>query len=54
MSSQETFGDGTTPGTFQYEAFYQSLVRYMEETMSEDERDELLIWWTTYVPILLP
>ncbi|KAI1789114.1 hypothetical protein LXA43DRAFT_1063118 [Ganoderma leucocontextum] len=46
LSSQESFGDGTTPGTFQYEAFYQSLVRYMEETMSEDERNELLIWWT--------
>ncbi|KAI1782268.1 hypothetical protein LXA43DRAFT_1104432 [Ganoderma leucocontextum] len=39
----------STLGTFQYEAFYQSLVRYVEESMSEDERNELLIWWTTQI-----
>ena len=46
LSSQESFGDGSTAGTFPYEEFYQSLVRYVEETMIAEERTELLSWWT--------
>ncbi|KAI0824838.1 hypothetical protein BC628DRAFT_1419598 [Trametes gibbosa] len=49
LSSQESFGDGTTAGTFPYEQFYQSLVRYVEETMTKDARFELLRWWTLQI-----
>ncbi|KAI0704170.1 hypothetical protein C8T65DRAFT_696600 [Cerioporus squamosus] len=49
LNSQESFGNGSTPGTFPYEAFYQSLVRYIEDTMPDNERSELLVWWTTQI-----
>ncbi|RDX47355.1 hypothetical protein OH76DRAFT_1526069 [Lentinus brumalis] len=49
LYSQESFGDGATPGTFPYQAFYQSLVRYIEDTMPDNERSELVAWWTTQI-----
>ncbi|KAJ8457369.1 hypothetical protein ONZ51_g11576 [Trametes cubensis] len=49
LSSQETFSDGTTPGTFPYEEFYQSIVRYAEEMMAQEVREDLLAWWTKQV-----
>ena len=53
LNSQESFGDGSTPGTFPYEAFYQSLVRFIEETMPDEDRSELLMWWTMSVYLRL-
>ncbi|KAI1791104.1 hypothetical protein LXA43DRAFT_1094917 [Ganoderma leucocontextum] len=49
LSSQESFSDGSTAGTFPYEEFYQSLVRYVEETMLEEERTSLLTWWNIQI-----
>ncbi len=45
LSSQETFGDGSTAGTFPYEKYYQAIVRYVDEMMPNKDRVELLIWW---------
>ncbi|CDO68243.1 hypothetical protein BN946_scf184842.g6 [Trametes cinnabarina] len=49
LNSQESFGDGATAGTFPYEEFYQSLVRYVEDTMTSDESGDLLTWWTSEI-----
>ncbi|KAI0643974.1 hypothetical protein C8Q79DRAFT_122116 [Trametes meyenii] len=49
LHSQESFADGATPGTYPYEVFYQTLVRYVEETMDQAQRTELLDWWTSEV-----
>ncbi|KAI0822190.1 hypothetical protein BC628DRAFT_1391476 [Trametes gibbosa] len=48
LSSQESFGDGTTPGTYPYEEFYQYLVRHLEQVTAKETREELLAWWTRY------
>ncbi|KAJ2992167.1 hypothetical protein NUW54_g8000 [Trametes sanguinea] len=49
LNSQETFNDGSIPGTFPYERFYQNIVRYVEEEFFEDEREDLLTWWNEQI-----
>ncbi|KAI0708941.1 hypothetical protein C8T65DRAFT_204334 [Cerioporus squamosus] len=47
LNSQESFNDGSTPGTYPYESFYQNITGYIEKTMTVKERSDLLVWWTT-------
>ncbi|KAL7281058.1 hypothetical protein ACG7TL_004360 [Trametes sanguinea] len=45
LNSQESFSDGSVQGTFPYERFYQSIVRFVEEKFLEEDRKDLISWW---------
>ncbi|KAJ3559148.1 hypothetical protein NM688_g518 [Phlebia brevispora] len=45
LSSEEHFSSGGINGKFNYQAFYQTLVRYLKEIFSFAERQALLEWW---------
>ncbi|KAH9916588.1 uncharacterized protein BXZ73DRAFT_105780 [Epithele typhae] len=46
LSSQDGFGNGSSPRSFQYELFYHTVVRQIETSMLDEEREHLLAWWT--------
>ncbi|KAJ3558431.1 hypothetical protein NM688_g935 [Phlebia brevispora] len=49
LSSEEHFSSGGINGKFNYQAFYQTLVRYLEEIFPSAERQALLEWWNRRV-----
>ncbi|KAI9057377.1 hypothetical protein FKP32DRAFT_1598260, partial [Trametes sanguinea] len=49
LNSQESFSDGALKGTFPYERFYQSIVRFVEERLMKEDREDLISWWNTEI-----
>ncbi|KAI9059258.1 hypothetical protein FKP32DRAFT_1173950 [Trametes sanguinea] len=49
LNSQESFSDGALKGTFPYERFYQSIVRFVEERLIKEDREDLISWWNTEI-----
>ncbi|KAL7281107.1 hypothetical protein ACG7TL_004414 [Trametes sanguinea] len=49
LNSQESFSDGSLTGTFPYERYYQSIVRFVEEKLPEEDRACLISWWNEQI-----
>ncbi|KAI0634459.1 hypothetical protein C8Q77DRAFT_1112247 [Trametes polyzona] len=52
LSSQDTFNAIGHMNRFNYTQFYQSIVHFIEHTLLDDERADLLGWWNQYVHYL--
>jgi hypothetical protein len=51
LDTSPTFTAGGTPGKWGYKAFYQDIVKMIDEDMPADLRQKLFDWYDRYLHI---